>query len=92
MIDINLDHFQNGSKFLKKVTIDSKNFNTVEINISIISEAVVGAIFDEIVGSVVGAFLSGNIVGADDNVGLKETDGDVDGTRRLGSHSMLILS
>jgi len=36
--------FQNGSKFLKKVTIGSKNFNTVEINVSIFSEAVVGAL------------------------------------------------
>jgi len=49
MINISLDHFQNGSKFLKKVTIDSKNFNTVEVNVSIFSETVVG--------SLVGAFI-----------------------------------
>ena len=56
MININLDHFQNGSKFLKKVTIDSKKVSTVEVNVSIFSEAVAGAIFDEVVGLVVGAF------------------------------------
>ena len=31
------------------------------------------------------------IVGGEDNVGLDETDGDVDGTPRLGSHSMSIF-
>jgi len=41
---------------LKKVTIDSKKVSTVEANVSIFSEAVVGAIFDEVVGSLVGAF------------------------------------
>jgi len=53
--NINLDHFQNGSKFLKKVTIDSKKLSTVEVNVSIFTETVVGAIFDADVGSLVGA-------------------------------------
>ena len=47
MININLDHFQNGSKFLKKVTIDSKKVSTVEVNVSIFSEAVVGSVVGE---------------------------------------------
>ena len=37
---------------MKKVTIDSKYFNTVEVNVSIFSEAVVGAL--------VGAFFCSN--------------------------------
>jgi len=40
---------------LKKVTIDSKKLSTVEVNASIFTETVVGAIFDEVVNSVVGA-------------------------------------
>jgi len=79
MININLDHFQNGSKFLKKVTIDSKYFNAVEVNVSIFREAVVGAVFDEVVGSLVGAFFcasdeSGSLEGEvdDDDVGMKD--------------------
>jgi len=60
MININLDHFQNRNKFLKKVTIDSKKVSTVEVNVSIFSEAVVGAVFDENVGSVVGEFFCSN--------------------------------
>ena len=56
MININLDHFQNRSNFLKKVTIDSKKVSTVEVNVSIFSEAVAGAVFDEVAGSLVGAF------------------------------------
>ena len=31
------------------------------------------------------------VVGGEDNVGRNEMDGDVDGTPRLGSHSMSIL-
>jgi len=45
---------------LKKVTIDSKKVSTVEVNVSIFSETVVGAIFDEVVGSLVGAFFCAN--------------------------------
>jgi len=41
---------------LKKVTIDSKKVSAVEVNVSLISEFVVGAIFDEVFGSLVGAF------------------------------------
>ena len=34
---------------------------------------------------------SGVLVGTDDDVGLTEVDGDVDGTPRLGSHGISIL-
>jgi len=60
MININLDFFLNGRKFLKKVTIDSKKVSAVEVNVSIFSEAVVGAVFDEVFGSLVGAFFYAN--------------------------------
>jgi len=58
---INLDQFQNGSVFLKKVTIDCKKLSTVEMNVSIFTEiAVVDALFDTVVGSLVGAYFYAN--------------------------------
>jgi len=56
MMNINLDHFQNGSKFLKKVTIDSKKLSAVDVNVSIFTDTVVGALIDTVVGLVVGPF------------------------------------
>ena len=56
MININLDFFQNGSKFLKKVTIDSKKLSAEDVNVSIFTDTVVGALFDTVVGLVVGPF------------------------------------
>jgi len=58
--NINLDQFCNGSKLLENVAIHSKNISTEESNVSMFSEAVVGALFDAVAGSVVGACFCAN--------------------------------
>jgi len=63
MININLDHIQNASIFLKKVTIDSKKLSTVEVNVSIVTAYVAGVRLTVLVGSVVGAFFCAGVFG-----------------------------